>query len=77
MVASPRLNRIPWLTLAIVSGTLVAQCVPGIAELLVYDREAIAGGELWHLVTGHSVHFSSSDLLYNLVAIGAARSPDP
>ncbi|MGH8679682.1 MAG: rhombosortase, partial [Burkholderiales bacterium] len=64
----------PWLTLAIVSGALVTQCVPGIAELLVYDRAAITGGELWRVITGHSVHFSSSHLLFNVIVIGAAGS---
>ena len=71
MVASQRLAPVPWLTLALVSGALVAHWVPGGTNALVYDRPAIAAGELWRLLTAHWVHFSYSHLLSNLAVLVA------
>lgn len=42
---------------------------PQLAPSFVFDRHAIAGGELWRLWTGHWVHFSSSHLWWNLAAL--------
>lgn len=42
---------------------------PQLAPSFVFDRNAIAGGELWRLWTGHWVHFSSSHLGWNLAAL--------
>jgi rhomboid family GlyGly-CTERM serine protease len=36
---------------------------------LRYDREAVAAGELWRLVTGHLVHLGPSHLVMNLLAL--------
>jgi rhomboid family GlyGly-CTERM serine protease len=33
---------------------------------MVFDRQAIAGGELWRLFTGHWVHFGGEHLILNL-----------
>lgn len=49
----------------------------GLAELsgdagrqaLRYDREAIATGEFWRLITGHLVHLGPSHLAMNLLAL--------
>jgi len=35
-------------------------------EALQYDRERIAGGELWRLATGHLAHANGEHLLLNL-----------
>lgn len=72
MVPSARLSRVPWWTLALVSGVLLTWWVPGADRVFVYDRAAIADGELWRLMTGHLVHFSRSHLLYNLAVLGVA-----
>lgn len=69
VVAPPVLARMPWWTLGLVSAALIAQWFPGAADLLVYDRAALIGGELWRIVTGHLVHFSAAHLLNNLAVL--------
>lgn len=39
------------------------------SRLLVYQRDAIANGELWRLFTGHFFHTNSYHLLLNLMAL--------
>jgi rhomboid family GlyGly-CTERM serine protease len=51
------LNNPPWLYLAASALALVVQCNPGWREWLVYDRNALVGGQLWRAWTGHWVHF--------------------
>jgi rhomboid family GlyGly-CTERM serine protease len=36
---------------------------------LRFDRHALAGGQLWRLLTGHLVHLGPSHMLMNLVAL--------
>ncbi|MGQ0577798.1 MAG: rhombosortase [Betaproteobacteria bacterium] len=48
---------------------LLAQWYDGAADLLVYDREGLARGELWRLLTGHLVHFSAAHVINNLVVL--------
>ncbi len=69
MVAPPALTSIPRWTLGLVAVALIAQGFDGAADLLVYDREGLAGGELWRLLTGHLVHFSVVHLVNNLVVL--------
>jgi len=59
----------PWRMLVLISAALIAQCLPGAADFLVYDRAAVASGELWRLVTGNLVHFSVAHLLNNLAVL--------
>lgn len=40
--------------------SLVVQCFPAWRETLIYDRAAIAAGQLWRVWTGHYVHFGWS-----------------
>ena len=58
----------------------VAMAVAGLAALtelagdpgrlaLRYDREAIAAGEVWRLITGHLVHLGPSHLAMNVLAL--------
>jgi rhomboid family GlyGly-CTERM serine protease len=35
-------------------------------NLLIYDRGAIASGQLWRLATGHLVHFSAGHAFWNI-----------
>lgn len=42
---------------------------PFLESILIYDRTAIAHGEIWRLVTGNLVHFSAAHLAYDLVAL--------
>ena len=61
-------SRLPVWTLAICACALLVFLVPGLATLLVYDRAAITHGELWRLVTGNLVHFSTTHLVYDLAS---------
>lgn len=56
------LQRVPWITLAVVVATLV---MPAALE---YDRAAILRGEVWRLVTGHLTHWSPDHLLWDVLA---------
>lgn len=69
MVAPPRLIAMPWISAGLVAAMLAAQWLPGAAELLSYDREAVARGELWRIVTGHLVHYSWGHLTNSLLAL--------
>lgn len=39
-------------------------------DLLVFDRQAIAEGQAWRLVTGHLTHSDGSHLAMNLLGLG-------
>jgi len=41
----------------------------GLREWGRFEREGVAGGELWRLVTGHLVHLSWGHLWMNLIAL--------
>jgi rhomboid family GlyGly-CTERM serine protease len=71
VVAPKSLAPVPWLTLALASGALAAYWLPGAAGVLIYDRTAVATGELWRLLTAHWVHFSGGHLLSNLAVLVA------
>ena len=53
------------LTLGVVAAAVLAGIVPGAAALLEYDRAAVAGGELWRLLTCHLAHLSPEHLLWD------------
>ncbi|MDQ8037667.1 MAG: rhombosortase [Pedobacter sp.] len=46
---------------------LILACIPAATELLRYQREAIAHGELWRLFTAHFVHLNFSHALINSI----------
>lgn len=50
-------KRLPWFYLILVVVAAVAIAVPSLRPALVYNRAAIAQGELWRIWTGHLVHF--------------------
>ena len=57
--------------------TLVAAWLywaPEVTLWLEYDRAAIAGGELWRLVTGHLTHWSGEHLLWDLLVFAIAAA---
>lgn len=70
---SPRPGRArPYLAPALI-GVLSALAETGgepLRQALRYDRVAIAGGEIWRLVTGHLVHLGPSHMAMNVVALG-------
>lgn len=56
--------------LAIAAASLVAAALGEPGRLgLRWDREAIAGGELWRLVTGHFVHLNLGHFVLNLAGL--------
>lgn len=59
---------LPFRTLGLAAVALAAAAVPGSLELLELNREAVAGGQAWRLVTGHLVHGSFYHLGLDLLA---------
>src|SRR5580698_8778088 len=64
--------RMPIMTMLAVGAAFVVAAVPEWSEWLVYDRRAILSGQIWRLFTGHWVHFSTSHLVYDSLALGIA-----
>ncbi len=60
MEASPRLllpGKPPWLFIVFSALALLIQCNPAWREALIYERDALARGQLWRAWTGHWIHF--------------------
>lgn len=66
---APLLAWLPPAVIATVSAALLAGGDPA-RELLRFDRPAIAGGELWRLLTGHLVHLGASHCILNVAGLG-------
>ncbi len=47
----------PWVFLGVFVVSLVIQLNPAWRDLLIYDRTALAQGQVWRIWTGHLVHF--------------------
>jgi rhomboid family GlyGly-CTERM serine protease len=65
-------RRLPVITLLLVGSGVVIALFPGWSPWLIYDRSAILSGEVWRMFTGHWVHFTTSQLIYDLLALGIA-----
>ena len=48
---------------------LIIPMIPGMSELLQYDRLAIADGEVWRLMTQHWCHWSMDHLFFDLFEV--------
>ncbi len=60
--------QLPWLTGTFCIASLFLFLIYGKAPAaLVYDRTAIAQGEIWRLITGHFTHCALPHLLWNLL----------
>lgn len=68
------MKRLPLFTFCACGAALLTWFFPGLVDRLVYDREAILGGEVWRLLTGHLVHFSPSHLVMDVAALALAGS---
>ena len=64
--------RVPVITLLMVGAAVLVAQFPSWSSWLVYDRSAILSGEIWRMFTGHWVHFSTSHLLYDSLALAIA-----
>ncbi len=63
-----RVAGIPWRTWSLAAVALAAAAFPGSLKLLELNREAVADGQVWRLITGHLVHGSSYHLALDLAA---------
>jgi rhomboid family GlyGly-CTERM serine protease len=74
-------HRVPLVTVFVIIVAVLTAQSSGLSELLIYDRQAVADGALWRIVTGSMVHFSTSHLWYDsgaLMVVGAlAEWRDP
>ena len=57
----------PVLTLALGLGAALAALLPSGGLPWIFDREAVAGGELWRIVTCHFIHVNGSHLFLDLI----------
>ncbi len=61
--------RVPWFTLSFALGLAAVHVLfGGAAEGLIYVRTAIAGGEVWRLLTAHLTHIDAAHLFWNVGA---------
>lgn len=68
--APARVSRLPWLACSIaILATALWFALGPVPHALVYDRVAIADGELWRLVTGHLVHCDARHALSDIGAL--------
>ena len=65
---------VPWASLGLTAAAVALFLSPPLTQLLVYDREAIAAGEVWRILTGHLVHFSREHLMGNCTTLLLAET---
>jgi rhomboid family GlyGly-CTERM serine protease len=70
LLAESAARRLPVASLLLVPLAAVLYTVPGIADWLQFDRQAILSGELWRVLTGHLVHWSADQLFWDGLACG-------
>ena len=60
-------SNLPWFTLLLAGAAVLIYLVAGPAPAgLLFDRAALANGEVWRLLTGHLVHSDPAHLAWNL-----------
>jgi len=64
-----RLMRLPWLSIGIAAACIANMVIPSLGALFIFDRIAVANGELWRIVTAHLVHYTDSHLIANLIVL--------
>ncbi len=62
-------RRFPVWTLLLAAAATAAYAVPGLSASLVFDRQQIAAGQAWRLLTGNLVHLSAAHWGVNVVAL--------
>jgi len=75
-------SRFPWLTLFCLSAATALYLQPEAAAAFVFDRSALARGQVWRLLTGHLVHWTAPHLLvdgaaFAIVAAALERARRP
>lgn len=66
------ITELPPVTVAVALASLLATILPGLSSVLIFDRNALLGGEIWRLFTCHFVHFSAPHLIYNLLVFAVS-----
>jgi len=64
-------GRTPCASLLLIGTAAVFFCWPALAAHFQYDRAAIAGGQLWRLVSGHWTHYSFDHFTWDVLAFAA------
>ena len=57
---------LPWWSVTLALLALAVHALPGSADWLAWDRSAVATGEIWRLLTGHLVHWSTGHLIWDV-----------
>ncbi|MEJ2689520.1 MAG: rhombosortase [Deltaproteobacteria bacterium] len=65
--SAPTLRATPFFTIGLGAATLILFFLGQAGQLLQYDRNDIAGGEFWRLITGHWTHWSFDHLWWCLL----------
>jgi rhomboid family GlyGly-CTERM serine protease len=63
------LKQMPWCSISLAIGCISVMLIPSLAEWFIYDRTAIVRGELWRILTAHTVHYSASHLVNNMLIL--------
>lgn len=61
--------RTPWLSIALATACVAGLVIPAAGDFLIYERGAVASGELWRLFTAHVVHYTDAHLINNLMVL--------
>jgi rhomboid family GlyGly-CTERM serine protease len=64
------MRRLPFITLALAAlALLLAALPPAFTAALQFDRDAVARGEIWRLLTAHLAHFGAAHLCWDVFAL--------
>lgn len=61
------IRNLPWLTLSLCAAMVSLAYFPECVGSLDLNRDAFMKGEVWRLITGHFVHYSSTHLFWDLI----------
>jgi rhomboid family GlyGly-CTERM serine protease len=62
-------QRQAWIAAGLVAVVSTAMQLAGLDAIAAWDRDALAGGQLWRFISGHFVHLGWSHLLLNLAGL--------
>lgn len=65
-------EKIPYLTIGIITLSLIGFFFENLASVWIYDRVALLHAEYWRIFSAHIVHFSYMHLVLNLIAFSIA-----
>ena len=65
------MKKLPFLTFFAACLALLTYALPGWTEAAEFSRTALAGGQIWRLLSGHFAHFSADHLRWDLLVFVA------